>query len=66
MKSIKADISGKFITASNEKVFSRYPTCRCGIADGEGGQGCVQAIDSVVEMLGEEDVALHRLAGQGM
>lgn len=40
------------------------PTCRCGVADGEGGQRGVQAVDGVVEVLGEEDMALHRLAGQ--
>lgn len=41
-------------------------TLRCGIADGEGGQCRVQPVDSVVEMLSEEDMALHGLTGQGM
>lgn len=43
---------------------SGTPTCRRGVADGEGGQRGVQAVDGVVEVLGEEDVALHRLTGQ--
>lgn len=42
------------------------PTCwRC-TADGEGSQRGVQAIDSVIEMLCEEDMALHWLTGEGV
>ncbi|TNN45272.1 hypothetical protein EYF80_044544 [Liparis tanakae] len=44
----------------------RTPTCGRGAADGEGGQRGVQAVHGVVEMLGEEHVALHRLAGQSV
>lgn len=50
----------------SEKGLWRSLTCRCGIAHREGGQCGVQAIDSIVEMLGKEDVALHRLTGQSM
>ena len=41
-------------------------TCRRGIADREGGQCGVQAIDSIIEMLSEENVALHRVTGKIM
>lgn len=42
------------------------PTCGRGIADREGAQRGVQAVDGILEVLGEEDVALHRLAGQSV
>lgn len=52
--------------ASSEKVLSRSPTCWCSIADREGGQCGVQAIDGIVEMLGEEDMVLRWLTGQSV
>lgn len=41
-------------------------TLRYGAADSEGGQGGVQAVDSIIEMLGKENVVFHRLAGQSV
>lgn len=41
-------------------------TLRCGAADREGGQCGVQAVDSVIEMLGKENVVFHRLTGQSV
>lgn len=54
------------VIASSEKVLVRTPTLRSGIADRKGGQCGVQAIDGIVEMLGKEDVAFHRLTGQSV
>lgn len=47
-------------------IKQEHGTLRCGTADRKGGQCGVQAVDGVMEMLGEKDVALRRLTGQGV
>lgn len=49
-----------------KKLLLNISTCRCSIADREGVQRGVQAVDSVMEMLSKEDMALHWLASNSM